>query len=115
MNTVTDGRLDIVIFPNGGKEYLAKLPSSPEVPEDMYLQQVADFVAQNQNIKEPTRFTGTYRVIDDVLQITWGNWAGIIPHYGEQDTPIEDMPEEAKAVIAKNGWDFSKSEQSESN
>lgn len=91
MNTITDGRLDIIIFPNGGKEYLGKLPSSPEVDEQLYLPAVAEFVAQNQDLEEPTKFTGMYRVKDDRLEITWGPYAGEIPHYGEIEISAEDQ------------------------
>lgn len=95
MNTVTDGRLDIIIFPNGGKEYLGKLPSTPEIDEQLYLPAVSQFVAQNQNLEEPTKFTGMYRVKDDRLEITWGPYAGEIPHYGEQELEISPEAEEA--------------------
>lgn len=100
MNTVTDGRLDIVIFENGGKEFLAKLPSSPEIDEQLYLPLVTQFVAQNQDLKEPTKFTGTYRMKDDELEITWGPYAGEIPHYGEIE--VEESPE-IDAMMAERG------------
>lgn len=103
MDTVTDGRLDIVIFPNGGKEYLAKLPSSPAVDEQMYLDEVARFVAA-QNLEEPTKFTGTYRVVNDKLQMTWGPYAGEPPKVASEEAPVEPMSPEAQAMMAQAGW-----------
>lgn len=100
MDTTTDGRLDIVIFPNGGKEFLAKLPSSPEIDEQLYLPAVSNFVGQNQNLEEPTKFTGMYRVRNDRLEITWGPYAGEIPHYGEVEV---EMSPEMEAMMATAG------------
>lgn len=96
MDTTTDGRLDIVVFPTGGKEFLAKLPASPEVDERLYLPLVTRFAAR-QDLEEPTKFTGMYRVKNGELEITWGPYAGEIPHYGEME--VEITPEE-EAMMA---------------
>lgn len=76
MDTIQDGRLDIVIFENGGREFIGKTPSNPEIPESAYLPKVESFVAQNQNLPEPKKFTGMYRMKNDILEITWGDWMG---------------------------------------
>lgn len=79
MDTVTDGRLDIVIFPNGGYEYIGKLAASPEVNEEYYLPFIARFVEDHQGLEVPTKYTATYRVKNDNLEISWGDYAGEIP------------------------------------
>lgn len=85
--TIVDGRLDIVVFPNGGWEFIGKVMSDPPVPEDIYLPEVNRHVAANQNLPAPHKFTGVFRVRDDAFTIFWGDWKGEIPNYAPETVP----------------------------
>lgn len=88
MDTLTQGRVDIVIFPNGGWEYIGRVPANPEIPEADYQPEVEKFVAQNQGLKNPTNFTGYYGVDGDILKMSWGTYAGEIPRDEVETTEL---------------------------
>lgn len=75
MNNLTDteaaGRYDIIIFPNGGKECIGHVPSTPYTPESAYLNAVVEFVAKHQGLDVPTKFTGYYSVKNGVCTMQW--------------------------------------------
>ena len=83
-DTLSAGRIDIIIFPNGGKEVIGRMPAYPPVPETLYMSEVRKFVADHQSLPKPTRFTGYYTVKDGALSMTWSNWAGEIVQNGEE-------------------------------
>lgn len=84
MDTIQDGRIDVMIYPNGGREVMGRIESNPELPEQVYMPQVEVFVSQNQGLPKSKMFTGIYSMKDDVLTINWSDWLGKIPHYGEE-------------------------------
>lgn len=90
MDTKTDGRLDVVIFPNGGREFLGRQPSYPETAESLYLPEVEKFVALHQGLETPEKYTGYYTVKGDVLTINWGEYAGEIV-VEQQEIVMPDM------------------------
>ena len=83
-DTLSAGRIDIIIFPNGGKEIIGRMPAYPPVPEMLYMPEVRKFVADHQSLPKPTRFTGYYTVKDGALSMTWSNYAGEIVQNGEE-------------------------------
>lgn len=87
-NTITNGRLDIVVFGNGGYEFLARVTSEPEVAEDIYLPKVKDFVA-SLRLDAPQKFTGIYHVTEGQFNISWGDWQGEIPNYASPVEPVD--------------------------
>lgn len=84
-DTISTGRIDIIIFPNGGKEVIGRMPAYPPVEENLYMSEVQKFVANHQNLPKPTKYTGYYAVKDEVLSITWSNWAGEIVRENEAE------------------------------
>lgn len=54
------GRIDIVIFPNGGWEYIGREESDPPIPLDDLLPFVLDFVGKHQGLETPQKFTAYY-------------------------------------------------------
>lgn len=99
MDTIKDGRFDIVIFPNGGWECIGKMPSTPETPEDMYWQKVLDFVGQHQGLEAPQKYTGFYSVKGETLKMSWAPYAGEMPReevplYRTIPNPIDSPMEE---------------------
>lgn len=96
MDTLTEGRVDIVIFPNGGWEFIGSVSANPEIPEEVYLPEVQKFVAQNQDLPAPTKFTGYYGVKADTLKMSWGVWQGEIPR--EEVETMELTPEMVAAM-----------------
>lgn len=93
-DTKIDGRLDIVIFTNGGWEFIGKIPADPEIPEDVYMPEVRNFVAANQELPEPKKFTSFYRIKDDRIIMKWGDWQGEI----QSIEPAEFNPFEIGAI-----------------
>jgi hypothetical protein len=82
MNTYSDtlapGRIDLIIFPSGGKEVLGRQPSYPELPEEAYLSEVQKFVATKQGLEKPEKYTGYYTCKDNAVSMTWTSYAGPI-------------------------------------
>lgn len=78
MDTETPGRIDIIIFPSGGKEVIGRQAAYPPVPEDVYMPVVKTFIDSHQGLKKPTRYTGRYEVKNDVCTMQWSDWAGLI-------------------------------------
>jgi hypothetical protein len=89
-DTLAPGRVDIIIFPNGGKEVIGRQPSYPLLPETAYLNKIRDFVATKQGLEKPEKFTGFYSSKENSVSMTWTAWAGEIP----QEEPVEEGPTE---------------------
>lgn len=83
-DTLSPGRVDIVIFPSGGKEILGRQSSYPSTPESAYLGEVQKFVASKQGIEKPEKFTGYYTVKDDVVSMSWTSYAGELPQKADE-------------------------------
>lgn len=94
MDTLTPGRIDIVIFANGGYERIGYIAADPEIPETEWLPDVVKFVNMNQNLSEPKKFTGYYSIKDGQLKMSWREYAGEIP------VPETSMDIEANAFEA---------------
>ena len=88
-DTIVLGRIDIIIFPSGGKEVIGRLPSYPELPETAYLDEVRKFVFTKQGLETPEFFTGYYSVKDGVVSMTWTSYAGEIPQKPEEEGEAE--------------------------
>ena len=74
MKTEAPGRIDIVIFPNGGKEVFGREPATPPVEESRYWPEVNDFVRRTaaKQLQEPEKYTGIYSVSEnDILSMSW--------------------------------------------
>ena len=85
-DTTSAGRIDIIIFPNGGKEVLGRIASDPKLSESVYLPTVKEFVAANvPEGKTPVKYTGYYSVTDGELSFTWGDYEGEIVREDESD------------------------------
>lgn len=85
-DTLAPGRIDVVIFPNGGKEIIGRQPSYPPLPEIAYLNKIRDFVATKQGLEKPEKFTGFYSSKENEVSMTWTPYAG----------EIEQKPEEVE-------------------
>lgn len=96
MDTLTQGRVDIVIFPNGGWEFIGSIPANPEIPEEVYLPEVQKFVGQNQELPTPTKFTGYYGIAGDIFKMSWGEWKGAIPR--EEVETVKLTPEQVTEI-----------------
>lgn len=77
-DTLTPGRVDIVIFANGGWEFIGRINADPDIPENEYLPEVLDFVGKHQNLSAPEKFTGYYQIKGDKLIMNWRDYAGEI-------------------------------------
>lgn len=75
-DTLAPGRIDLVIFSNGGKEVIGRQPSYPALPESAYISEVNRFVATKQGLGKPEKFTGYYTVKDNEVTMTWTPYAG---------------------------------------
>ena len=84
-DTTSDGRIDIVIFPSGGREVIGRVAAYPPVPETAYMPLVAAFVAEHQGLKKPEKHTGYYSVKNGVCAMQWAGYAGELP----QEEPEE--------------------------
>ena len=93
-DTTTDGRIDIVIFTNGGKEVLGRIASEPKLSESVYMPSVKEFVAANVPESEPVQYTGYYSVKDGVLSFTWGEYEGEIVKEETDEEGVDDVAEE---------------------
>ena len=89
--TTTTGRIDIVIFPNGGREVIGRIPSEPPTKESIYMPHVKEFVEMNQGLEKPKKFTGYYDVTNGNCTFTWGDYAGEIERPEEKEVDLEDM------------------------
>lgn len=78
-NTLVPGRIDIVVFANGGWEKIGQIASDPVIAPDDVLPGILEFVATKQNLAAPEKFTGYYSVKNDKISIHWANYAGEIP------------------------------------
>lgn len=85
-NTLSPGRVDIIIFPSGGKEVIGCQSSYPSIPESAYISEVQKFVSSKQGLEHPEKFTGYYTVKDGVVSMMWTPYAGEI----QQEPPVED-------------------------
>ena len=92
-DTIAPGRIDIVIFPSGGKEVIGRQSSYPSTPESAYLGEVQKFASSKHGLEKPEKFTGYYTVKDDVVSMTWTPYAGEIP----QEETTEASDEEGQA------------------
>lgn len=94
-DTESSGRIDIMIFPNGGKEVIGRVASYPKVPESTYWPEVLAFVAEHQGLEKPVKYTGRYSVTGGVFSMQWFDWAGEIER-PEEDGAIDVEPDEAE-------------------
>lgn len=88
-DTIAPGRIDIIIFPSGGKEVLGRQPSYPPLPEIAYLNKIRDFVATKQGLEKPEKFTGFYSSKENSVSMTWTAWAGEITQEEISEEPTE--------------------------
>lgn len=88
-DTKIDGRIDIVIFPNGGWELIGRTNSDPEINEDIYMPEIKAFVQANQGLNAPQKFTCLYRIKDDRLAMKWGEWKGEIQRFETNENEID--------------------------
>lgn len=104
-NTLVPGRVDIVIFANGGWEKIGQIASDPEIPFDDILPEILQFVSTKQNLPAPQKFTGYYSIKDDKISIHWANYAGKIARAEEPIPTREDLEAQIMETIemAKNG------------
>lgn len=77
MDTETPGRIDIIIFPSGGKEVTGRQASYPPTEESVYMPEVQSFVEAHQGLKAPAKFTGRYTVKNDICNFQWSEWTEI--------------------------------------
>lgn len=77
-DTTTPGRIDIVIFTNGGREVIGRTASDPKVKESIYMPLVAEFVSNNVPVDKPAKYTGYYSVTNDECSMSWGDYEGEI-------------------------------------
>lgn len=54
------GRIDIVVFPNGGREIIGRISSEPEVPMSELLSDINQYVSTLEGITTPRKYTGYY-------------------------------------------------------
>lgn len=85
-DTLAPGRIDIIVFPSGGKEVLGRQPSYPELPEAAYWPEVQAFVAAKQGLEKPEKATGYYTCKGGAVSVQWVPYAG----------PIEEAQEEGE-------------------
>lgn len=72
MTTEMPGRIDIIIFPNGGKEVIGRSPSYPPAKESFYISLVNEFVASKVGtVEKPEKYSGYYTIKDDVASMQW--------------------------------------------
>ena len=72
MTTEMPGRIDIVIFPNGGREVIGRSPAYPPVKEAIYIGLVNEFVTNKiGTLENPENWSGYYTVKDDVVSMRW--------------------------------------------
>ena len=86
-DTLAPGRIDVIVFPSGGKEVLGRQPSYPALPEAAYLPEVRAFVAAKQGLDKPEKATGYYTCKGGVVSMTWTPYAGPIP----EEEPAEEQ------------------------
>ena len=98
-DTTSNGRVDIVIFPTGGREILGRVASYPETPETAYMPLIAQFVSEHQGLKTPQKFTGYYSVKDGVCSMQWANYAGELPQQEPEEIDFDAMMAEARAEM----------------
>lgn len=94
MQTLTQGRIDIVIFPNGGWERLGYVPANPEIPEEVWYNNILEFVANNQNLPKPQKFTGYYgmsKTRSNAVEMSWGEYQGDMPDLTPQFDPMAEI------------------------
>ena len=84
-DTLTPGRVDIVIFPSGNRSIIGRQSSYPYTPESAYLGEVQKFVSSKQGLEHPEKFTGYYTIKDGVVSMTWAPYAGEIEQTPEKD------------------------------
>lgn len=72
MTTEMPGRIDIIIFPSGGKEVIGRSPSYPPAKEALYISLVNEFVvSKTGTVEKPEKYSGYYTIKDDVASIQW--------------------------------------------
>lgn len=79
-------RIDIVVFPNGGREILGQVEP---VAADILMPKVADFVAGLETSTRPRKFTAYYDAAD-AGDIAWQPY--------DEDNPIVMVPVESETV-----------------
>ena len=105
-NTLVPGRVDIVIFANGGWEKIGQIASDPDIPFDDFLPEILQFVGTKQNLPAPEKFTGYYSAKDGDISIHWANYAGEIARTEEPVPTREDIEmriAEAREMASSGG------------
>lgn len=87
-DTLKDGRIDIVIFANGGREVIGREDAEPPVSDADLLPEVAKFVAEHQDLPAPEKFTAIYRVENGKLKLFWGEYKGLLPYQLEEQDDV---------------------------
>ena len=90
-DTLSPGRIDLIIFPSGGKEVIGRQNSYPELPEEAYLSEVLDFVSTKQGLEKPEKITGYYTCKDGVVSMQWTPYAEPIPQEEYRVTDDEQV------------------------
>lgn len=75
-NTLVPGRVDIVIFANGGWEKIGWQQSDPEIQPDDILPDILQFVETKQNLPAPEKFTGYFSAKNRSMTVNWMPYAG---------------------------------------
>ena len=68
------GRIDIVIFPNGGREIFARTASNEEVPTKKLIDEVNDFVTSYTPPSTPKKFTCIWSYNGTELVVAWSEY-----------------------------------------
>lgn len=93
-NTLVPGRIDIVIFANGGWEKIGFQQSDPEIQPDDVLPDVLQFVATKQNLPAPEKFTGYFSVKNRSVGMSWAPYAGETEQMRKaREMTFTDMPD----------------------
>ena len=89
-DTTIDGRIDIIIFSNGGKEIIGRIESEPKISESYYIKDIKNFVSKHQNLEHPTKYTCYYKVLNGKIKTSWTDYAGEIERPEENNIEMKD-------------------------
>lgn len=88
------GRIDIVVFPNGGREVFGQIKSEPPVSAAVLAAEVAAYAGGLPPADAPRKFTGYYDAAD-ASDIAWSVY--------DENNPIVMVPMEPKLEEAEYG------------
>lgn len=92
-------RVDIVVFPNGGREIFGQVRGENPVASSVILSLVNDKVQEVGAVSSPKKFTGYYEEDDNPVVIEWQDYDENNPivqipvENGEADAPDMGLPE----------------------